>query len=761
VSSLAHATKRRPRWEAVNLIDKTMSKVDLYLTQTLEVPDLSEFNLSRKLLRDVRRGLSPEKTPDVNSKIGASSLDHLEVKVMLDRFSNHSYPTIDKVLRALGRSNYNNAILLGPAGVGKTFTIEQLVALLSFGVAPEELSSLLGLDDVDDSPFIKQFVESYVGNVQVYKVNDSLLTYDNTPPQKAFAKADMRMKKILNDIFIAAEEDFQKSGRRTIFVFEEVATLPELVQSTLKSLLDKTGFKDPSNLLSKGSEIGVSVISNTTPDEYRKMVRGDSAIERRYEPVFLLEPDETEAVRILQKARPAYELRFNLGIPDEILEYLVVMRKFFNNPPQAMPASILNAMNDIYIWASNAKNRPDPNQKEITLDDAYHFMVEKAGLPKEVWIPKASKAGQPGLEWLPPLFGLEDKVRKHLVGSEIVDKNGIIDRMVRRLKTGRSTGFRETPVYFVMGPPGSGKDTIAKAINQEMFGHDGRHLMFSVAGNQGAQFSAIFEGAPRGSSSDSESPLLLQALESGPHHGVIVLNEAKDLPSEEFDRLKTIVETGEIRPKGLDSRMRPLGLNPIFIMGQWGEELFEGKSDDEVRKIYESLTEKQLIDILIAGKEKGKFGAVPASLVQRALRTGGIFLLPPVPKDRYVEIVRKDLISIKENLLQKSRISLEISSDIEDFIVRLALATGRGTRGLLGLSSDLTETLVSEAGDKGFPIRSAKFKLSMSEAHGEDISQAKLKIEWLDAKTPKEALLFPIHDLLRSSFEAECQGQLF
>jgi ATP-dependent Clp protease ATP-binding subunit ClpA len=744
-----HADKGRR--QVTDLVTKTTnSVVDRYLAKDLEVDDISDFNVSRRLLRDVRRGLTPDANIQETSDLGSGQLSDDEKQALLGRFSKQSYKTLAKVVRAIGREEYNNAILLGPAGVGKTFTRDQLVALFSFGVFPEELKQELGWTTDKLSNYTKEFLEAYIGNTRFFVINDSLLTIDNTPPQKAFAKADQRMKKMLADLFNFAEEDFRRHGVRTVFFFEEVATLPDVVQPTLKSLLDKTGFKNPKNLLARGSEIGVSTIPMTTPDEYRAMIRGDAAIERRYEPVFIQEPSEEEAFKILMGKVPAYQERFGLTIGDEVVEYLVAMRKFFNNPPQAMPASVLNALNDLFIWADNANNRFDPDSMSISMEDAYAFMIEKAQLPKEIWNPEGNKV---------PLADLEEHVKQHLVGEDIVGHNGVLERLLRRLKTGRSTGFRETPVFIVMGPPGSGKDTIAQAVNREMFGHDGRHLMFSVAGNHGAAFSAIIEGAPRGSSSDSEAPLLVQALKQGPQNGLIVFNEAKDLPSEEFEKLKTIVETGEIRPRGIDARARPLNINPIFIMGQWGEELFENKSEEEIRSIYEGMTEQKLIEILTTGKDKGKTGAVPMALIQRALRTGGIYFLPPVAKEDYIHIVRQNLGQIKENFLKKSRIKLEVDPEVEKFIVKLAHVTNRGTRGLLGLTADIAETVVSVASDNGFPARIASYKLELIKAQSGAIFESKIKITWT-SYSPHKSLEFMVDDLLRSNLKSECGAQL-
>ena len=261
-----------------------------------------------------------------------------------------------------------------------------------------------------------------------------------------------------------------------------------------------------------------------------------------------------------------------------------------------------------------------------------------------------------------------------------------------------------------MGPSASGKDTIAKAINREMFGHDGHHLSFSLAGATNHALTGIIEGNNR------ELPRLATAMEDVRANGLITFNEVKDLPSQQFDKLKVFIEEGVMRPSGKDNRIRPLGLNILFLMGQWGEELFEGKTDEQIKDIVANLTEKDLVKILAKGADNGRYGAVPNAVIQRVVRSGGLYILPPVPKDRYVDVVRLNLEDIVKDLKIKGQLNVDVDESVIQFVANYAAQHSKDLRGLDKVLKRLTETAISEASDQLLPVRGIDIKIVLDKS---------------------------------------------
>lgn len=700
--------------------NSSSTAIEKFLSETLKVEDPSRFLLTLKLRKKLENGFAGQTIQPFSPDGKITGEGH---EALLKLFSKQSAKTIEKLILTLGRSEYNNSMLIGPAGVGKTFLIHQLVAILSYGVTPEYLNAPLGIEN-PSSPFLNQLREAYFGKTQIVSIDYDLLSRDNTRSGQAFAKSDVRMRSLLIDIVNAAKQDFLENKTRTVFILEEVATLPELVQQTLKSLLDETGFKtDSSDTIEKGAEIGFSVIGVTTPGEYREMIGNDSAVERRYEHAFIFEPTEAEALEILMGKRDQWSKRYGLNIEEDVLSYLISMRKFFSNPPLAMPHSVLKVVDGLLLWCSNPSHRR--NGDNITMDEAYEYLVRQAHLPLHTWLPQDDRA---------PLHNLAERVKTHVVGHD-----EIIEQIARRLKTGRVNGFRDFPVFIIMGPSGSGKDTLLRAFNLEMFGHDGHHLKFDVARSHSQGLRAILEG---GTTPEGELPLLLSAMNEVSPNGIIGLNEIKDLPSQEFDRLKSLMESGIIQPRGHDKRSRPLGLNGLFLMGQYGEELFVGKSEKEIQDILENLTEEKLIDILEAGSKDGKAGAIPYAVIQRAIRSGGIFILPPLPTHRYQEIVQLSLKSIIQDLKVRSHIDLIVDDSLVQEVARIASTHNKGTRGLEGILMDLTNTAVSEALDQNPKLRNTTLRLSA----GPDKS---IVVEQIENNQTKAVYRLLIQTLLR------------
>lgn len=592
-------------------------------------------------------------------------------------FAEQSAPVLAEIFRSFGRTAYNNAALLGPAGTGKSFLLNQIVSLFSFGHMPEYLKPLLGVGAPNERYKIVR--EAYLGKTDVVAVDVVLLSQDNTKAGKAFSTEEIRMRTILVGLFEAAKKEFEATGRRTIFVFDEVATLPELVQATLKKIMDGGGFV----------KSGYSVLAITTPNEFSAMVQDDSAIERRYRKIPLGEMSEGEAFKVVRKlADGEWQHIYGVNLSDDAIRFLVRMRKVLDSPPLAMPANVLKAANDLLLSGGGSSNFDDV----LGLKEAQEFVMKSVGLT-DVWFT--------GPNGEPPFHDFEARVNALVAGQEEVVK-----KIGDRLKAWARLGFGgDVPVFFLGGPSGSGKDTLVKAISQVMFGHESSHVMFSIGGAGGFAIESIIEGPPIGNHRDGDKPLLVKALEDrGIRTGIPVFNEAKDAPNDQLEKFKVFVESGEVRPKGKDSRPRPVHF-PIFILGQYLEELFEGKTDAEVEKIYSQLTQDQIDEAFMKGKADGRNGAISQALLNRSKKSGGVFVLKPVPKSQYPKIVEISARKIVSNMKSYSNIDLTMTPALVSFIAEVAKRSGQGTRAMGATLIDFTETAVSSAMDLGLPQR--------------------------------------------------------
>lgn len=216
---------------------------------------------------------------------------------------------VRRVMEVLCRRTKNNPILIGEAGVGKTAIVEELSRLISMGDVPNNLlnKKIISLD-----------MASLVAGT------------------KYRGEFEERMKKILKEI---------EDNTEIILFIDEIHTL--VGAGGAEGAIDASNIIKPA--LARGK---IRCIGATTTEEYKKFIEKDSALERRFQKVFVEEPSVSETKNILFKIKSIYERYHNVVISDEMIEL------------------ILN-LSEKYIFD---RNRPD---KEI---DVLDEVCSKAGM---------------------------------------------------------------------------------------------------------------------------------------------------------------------------------------------------------------------------------------------------------------------------------------------------------------------------------------------------------------------------------------------
>lgn len=611
-------------------------------------------------------------------------------------FSPSSQAAVGEIIRTMARTEYNNSALLGEGGVGKSFMLNQLVATLSFGVVPEFLRPEFEVADNPDA--LRVVREALIGKTDVVLINNHLLTQDPTEKGQAFSSEPMRIRKVLYDLFDAARVQFESGGNRVLFVIDEVQEMPELIKDALKKILDKSGFHDPKDPQLRVNDRGFSLLIATTPSEFRAFFKGNAPAERRLRKVYQKEPSEAEAFRIVRnKADVEWTNLYGMLLSDDAIKYIIRNRKLLANPPQAMPGIVLTSANDLFLHP----NEYIEGGVEIDVKSAKRYVMRQAGLT-DLWFE--------GPNGEPPMWDLARRVKKRVVGQDEV-----VDRIAERIKTWARLGFgSDVPVFILGGPSGSGKDTLVKAFSIELFGHTSEHMTWGLGGAKDFKLESIFEGPPLGNHNDNKPPKLAEAIDTGPRNSFIVLNEVKDTPTDQIEKLKLPLEKALITPAGTDSRSRIL-MFPLFLLGQWGEEIFEGMNDKQIAELYKNMSQSDVERPFLEGKGNG-VGAIPPAIMGRAKRTGGVYMLMPVAKDKYPEIVGHYTGSLAEKLLINQAIKLTVSPELHKYVSLLAVKLGEGTRALEAITMDLTEGAISKAIDLGLSLHGAEVELSVRAA---------------------------------------------
>ncbi|MBX7043164.1 MAG: AAA family ATPase [Ignavibacteria bacterium] len=244
--------------------------------QLLKSNDITKDNIL-KALRDIRgtnrvTGQNPEDTYQALQKYG-KNLNELAVKGKLDPVIGRE-DEIRRVLQVLSRRTKNNPVLIGEPGVGKTAIAEGLAHRIVQGDVPENLKS-------------KQIVALDMGSL--------------IAGAQFRGQFEERLKAVLKEV--------EESNGEIILFIDELHTVVGAGASQ--------GSVDASNMLKPALARGdLRTIGATTIDEYRKYIEKDPALERRFQPVFVGQPDIDDTISILRGLKEKYEVHHGVRITD-------------------------------------------------------------------------------------------------------------------------------------------------------------------------------------------------------------------------------------------------------------------------------------------------------------------------------------------------------------------------------------------------------------------------------------------------------------
>jgi ATP-dependent Clp protease ATP-binding subunit ClpB len=238
--------------------------------------DVTKENIL-KVLKEIRgsgrvTGQNPEETFQALEKYGRN-LNDLANRGKLDPVIGRE-EEIRRVLQVLSRRTKNNPILIGEPGVGKTAIAEGLAIRIVQGDVPENLK---------DKYIVALDMGALIAGAQ-YR-----------------GQFEERLKAVLKEV--------QDSGGKVIMFIDEIHTVVGAGATA--------GSMDASNLLKPALARGdLRCIGATTIDEYRKYIEKDPALERRFQPVLILEPDIVDTISILRGLKEKYEVHHGVRITD-------------------------------------------------------------------------------------------------------------------------------------------------------------------------------------------------------------------------------------------------------------------------------------------------------------------------------------------------------------------------------------------------------------------------------------------------------------
>lgn len=468
---------------------------------------------------------------------------------------------IQRVIQILSRRSKNNPCLIGEPGVGKTAVVEGLAQNIVSGMVPDSV------------------------------LNKRVVTLDLSgmvAGSKYRGEFEERIKKVLAEV--------KKAGNILLFI-DELHTI--IGAGGAEGAIDASNILKPS--LARGE---IQLIGATTIEEYRKYIEKDAALERRFQPVTVEEPDEEQAVAILTGLRPQYEAHHHVKITDEGIRAAVQMSERYIND-RNLPDKAIDLMDEAASRVRLGSFKTPKQMKEteqrireldiileeavrgLRLGDAKAAREEKEELLKKH--AKQIKKYHKDAEKKEPLVNeneiaevvsswtkipvkkltadesaklakLEKTLHKRVIGQE--EAVSAVAKAVRRGRVGLKDPNRPIGSFLFLGPTGVGKTEISKALAEAVFGNEQAMIRVDMSEYMEKHSVSKMVGSPPGYVGYDEGGQLSEKVRRNPY-SVVLFDEIEKAHPDVFNILLQVLDDGHIT----DAQGRKVDFkNTIIIM---------------------------------------------------------------------------------------------------------------------------------------------------------------------------------------------------
>ncbi len=596
---------------------------------------------------------------------------------------------IERVIQILSRRTKNNPCLIGEPGVGKTAVVEGLAQKIVAEDVPELLKGkrVVSLD-----------ISSMVAGA------------------KYRGDFEERIKKCLNEV--------KKAGDVILFI-DEIHTI--VGAGSAEGAVDAANILKP--LLARGE---VNVIGATTLNEYRKYIEKDSALERRFSPVTVVEPTSEDTIKILEGIRDKYEAHHNVKITEEAIKAAVELSVRYIND-RFLPDKAIDLIDEAaskvrikaYTQPDNIKEIEDKLEKIIKekddavhtqdfekaakLRDNQHEIEQKLEKEKKKWENKNSKSiitlneediAEVIASWtrIPAkkltqdenekLKNLENSLHKRVIGqNEAVEA---VSKAIRRGRVGLKDPNRPIGSFLFLGPTGVGKTELSKALAETLFGKEDSMIRVDMSEFMEAHSVSKLIGSPPGYVGYDEGGQLTEKIRRNPY-SVILFDEIEKAHIDVMNMLLQILDDGRLT----DSNGRTVDFkNTVIIMtSNIGARLITDKkylgfatvqnANEETKKEYEN-TKKDVMQEL-----KKEFRP------EFINRIDEIIVFHKLQKEEIKQIIDIMLKQVHERL-EKQNIKINISEKVKDKILENGIDTNFGARPLKRAIQNMLEDKIAE-----------------------------------------------------------------
>ena len=396
------------------------------------------------------------------------------------------------IYEILGRKTKANLLITGESGVGKTSLVNGFVRELAADKVPGFLSGAIAYE----------LETATLGGDAQYK-----------------GEVEDRFKSVIDEI---------EAQPNAVLIIEKI-----------DKLFDKQGalFGCSTLLKNELSKGRLQLLCTSSIDGFTKNIETDKEMTSNLEKITVEEPTTEQTMEILKGIMPAYEEYHGLTLDEAVLTESIRLAKRYLTE-KCLPASAIDLIDRTMAHVKVENDLGDEEQRhtELKTDDLTAVVAKQTGVPM----------GKVQTGERERLMGGEEALKKRVVGQDHAVKN-VLDA-VYEARSGLSKKGQPMGSFFFLGPTGTGKTELSKALAEFLFGDESALLRFDMSEFKEEHSVALLYGAPPGYVGYEEGGLLVNKIRQTPY-SVVLFDEIEKAHKSVFDLFLQILDEGKLHDR--------------------------------------------------------------------------------------------------------------------------------------------------------------------------------------------------------------------
>ena len=396
------------------------------------------------------------------------------------------------IFEILGRKTKSNLLITGEAGVGKTSLVNGFVQSLATARVP-----------------------GFLADAKAYELDLAALGSD----AQYKGEVEDRFKKVITEV--------------------EAQPNAVLIVEGVDKLFDKQGsmYGASSILKNELSKGRLQLLCTSSIDGYTKYIETDKEMTSNVEKMTIEEPTVEHTLEILKGIMPAYEAYHGLTVGEAVMSDAIRLAKRYMTE-KSLPASAIDLIDRTmaHVKVDNDLGDEAARHTELQSEDMTAVVAKQTGIP---------------------LGKVQTGEREHLLGGEETLKQRVVgqDHAVKKVleavfesRSGLNKKGQPMGSFFFLGPTGTGKTELSKALAEFLFGDESALLRFDMSEFKEEHSVALLYGAPPGYVGYEEGGLLVNKIRQNPY-SVVLFDEIEKAHKSVFDLFLQILDEGKLHDR--------------------------------------------------------------------------------------------------------------------------------------------------------------------------------------------------------------------